>query len=135
MAKGEKSLNPSSTFDNKIFFTTYLPPTDSEANPETCSITSSGRNRVYVINAFNGAPIPRRDGETDPDGDGTGDGSGGMKKEDRFEELAQGGIAPEVSFLFPEPNQVMCLSGVEILNACKNFNSRIKTYWRESTAQ
>lgn len=133
--QGEKSLNPSSTFDNKIFFTTYLPPTDSEANPETCSITSSGRNRVYVINAFNGAPIPRRDGETDPDGGGTGDGSGGMKKEDRFEELAQGGIAPEVSFLFPEPNQVMCLSGVEILNACKNFNSRIKTYWRESTAQ
>src|SRR5690606_40467019 len=84
-----------------------LPPGPAEANPDTCSISSSGRNRVYVVNAFNGAPIPRRDSQTDPDGGNGGDGTGGMSKEDRFEELAQGGIAPEVSFLFPEANQVV----------------------------
>nr|MBO2488447.1 hypothetical protein [Gammaproteobacteria bacterium] len=133
--QGEKSLSPANTFDNKIFFTTYIPPGPAEANPDTCSISSSGRNRVYVVNAFNGAPIPRRDSQTDPDGGNGGDGTGGMSKEDRFEELAQGGIAPEVSFLFPEANQVVCLSGVEVLGMCRNFNSRIKTYWRESTAQ
>ncbi len=133
--RGEKSLSPANTFDNKVFFTTYTPPAEVASDPNTCSRSSSGSNRAYVVNAFNGAPVPRRDGEDlDPD--------------DRYEDLAQGGIAPEVSFLFPgesgdddpnedpnaEPKNIVCLSGVEVLDVCKNFNSRIKTYWRELTA-
>jgi len=132
--RGEKSLNPSNTFDNKIFFTTYTPPIG--VNTNTCSASNTGTNRAYVVNAFNGAPIPRRDSPTDPDGD-DGDPDGGgedLAPEDRYDELAQGGIAPEVSFLFPEHNKVVCLSGVEVLNVCTNFDSRIKTYWRESNA-
>lgn len=132
--QGEKSLSPSNTFDNKIFFTTYVPPGNAEANPNTCTITSSGTNRAYVVSAFNGAPIPRRDGQTPPDGE-TGGEEEELAPEDRYDELAQGGIAPEVSFLFPDQDEVVCLSGVEVLNVCTNFNSRIKTYWRESTAQ
>ena len=29
---------------------------------------------------------------------------------------------------------VTCLSGVEVLNVCKNFDQRVKTYWREGMA-
>lgn len=135
---GEKSLSASSTFDNKIFFTTYIPPTSSEVDENTCSRKSTGSNRAYVVNALTGAPV-RRDGETPGSAD------------DRYQELAQGGIAPEISFLFPGSDEsdpdgegdpeapppgdpVVCLSGVEVLNVCTNFNSRIKTYWRESSA-
>jgi type IV pilus assembly protein PilY1 len=128
--QGEKSLSPSTTFDNKTFFTTYLPPPTSAQN--SCLASSTGSNRAYVVNAFNGAPVPR-DTPTDPP-DPNDPNGGDPDPEDRYDELAQGGIAPEVSFLFPEPNEVLCLSGVEVLDVCTNFNSRIKTYWRESTA-
>lgn len=133
--RGEKSLSAANTFDNKVFFTTYTPPAEVVSDPNTCSRSSTGSNRAYVVNAFNGAPVPRRDGET-------------LDADDRYEDLAQGGIAPEVSFLFPgengddpdeedpeaEPKNIVCLSGVEVLDVCRNFNSRIKTYWRELTA-
>ena len=131
--QGEKSLGPSNTFQNKIFFTTYIPPAASATN--SCLASSTGTNRAYVVNAFTGAPV-RRDGQTDPDPD-PNDPNGGdddPSPDDRYNELDQGGIAPEISFLFPEPNQVLCLSGVEVLDVCTNFNSRMKTYWRETTA-
>src|SRR5690606_37241859 len=136
--RGEKSLSAANTFDNKIFFTTYTPPTGENRN--ACVASSTGTNRAYVVDVLTGAPIPRnRDGDG---GGGDGDGNGGgndndgneLTKDDRFDDLAQGGIAPEVNFLFPEKDTVTCLSGVEVLNVCKNFNSRIKTYWRESNA-
>lgn len=132
--QGEKSLSASNTFDNKIFFTTYTPPTGTSTN--TCTASSSGSNRAYVISAYNGAPVPRRDSEGGSEGgiEGGNDGDDELDADDRYDDLAQGGIAPEVSFLFPEENRVVCLSGVEVLSVCTNFNSRIKTYWRESTA-
>lgn len=136
--RGEKSLSAANTFDNKIFFTTYTPPTGENRN--ACVASSTGTNRAYVVDVLTGAPIPRnRDGDGgggDGDGNGGGNGNDGneLTKDDRFDDLAQGGIAPEVNFLFPEKDTVTCLSGVEVLNVCKNFNSRIKTYWRESNA-
>jgi hypothetical protein len=80
--------------------------------------------------------VPRRDSEGGSEGgiEGGNDGDDELDADDRYDDLAQGGIAPEVSFLFPEENRVVCLSGVEVLSVCTNFNSRIKTYWRESTA-
>ena len=30
--------------------------------------------------------------------------------------------------------KVTCLTGVEVLNLCTNFNQRRKTYWREGMA-
>jgi type IV pilus assembly protein PilY1 len=125
--QGEKSLSPSNTFDNKIFFTTYIPPSGETTN--SCLASSTGSNRAYVVNAFSGAPV-RRDTVTDPNNPTPSP----LTPDNRYDTLDQGGIAPEVSFLFPEPNKVLCLSGVEVLNVCTNFNSRMKTYWRESTA-
>ena len=134
--QGEKVLSAASTFDNKIFFTTYIP---ERSSTNTCQQNSAGTgmNRAYVVNAINATPVlPPRDTPSDPtnptDPPETPDPP---SPEDRYADLAQGGIAPEISFLFPEPNKLVCLSGVEVLSACTNFDSRIKTYWRESSAQ
>lgn len=132
--RGEKVLAKSNTFMNQIFFTTYTPSPSTVSNACTLAV---GSNRAYAVNVLDGTPRrPQRDGETEEPGPGEepGDDPWEPSPEDRYEELAQGGIAPEVSFLFPAPNEVICLSGVEVLSACTNFNSRVKTYWRESTA-
>ena len=67
----------------------------------------------------------------------------------RSSTLAQSGIAPSLAFLFPAPqtvngvnglpvqssqSPVVCMSGVEVLSTCRNFNSRVKTYWNEADA-
>ena len=128
---GEKVLAAANTFQNTIFFTTFTP---DENGGGACSL-GGGRNRIYTVSAFDARPaIPRRDGETDPS-DPNDPPLPPPTPEDRYDELSQGGIAPEVTFLFPERDRVVCLSGVEVLNACTNFNSRLKTFWRESTAE
>jgi type IV pilus assembly protein PilY1 len=145
--EGEKVLVESRTLDNKVFFTTYLPSANS-AN--SCSAAAgAGTNRVYVVSALDAAPVIEQDGDVS-----------NLGLNDRFTNLNQGGIAPEVVFLFPDngppPPQdctqndgrpeckcvvdpsrcppVVCLSGAEVLGACRNFNSRQKTFWLESGA-
>jgi type IV pilus assembly protein PilY1 len=128
---GEKVLAQSQTFNNVIFFPTYLPNTGSSV---LCS-PAAGSNRVYVVSLFDGAPVIEQDGVfTDTDNDGVPDAGSALSAGDRYGDLRQGGIAPEVAFLFPSKDVVVCLSGVEVLGACKNFNSRVKTYWRETGA-
>jgi type IV pilus assembly protein PilY1 len=132
---GEKVLSSSNTFDNMIFFTTYRPSTDS-THSCTSNSAGSGNNRAFTVNAFDGSPIRHENDTGIGDGeDGTGgDDDDDATPDDRYVDLRQGGIAPEVSFLFPEPNKIICLSGVEVLSVCTNFNSRVKTYWRDLKA-
>ncbi len=134
-AAGEKSLVPSRTFSDHVIFTTYSPNTTPSADP--CSGIGTGTNRVYVVSVFDGSPVIDRNND------------GALATSERSQDLRQGGIAPETAFLFlaPDPNgsaggggggggggQVTCLSGVEVLNVCTNFNQRRKTYWREGMA-
>jgi type IV pilus assembly protein PilY1 len=145
--EGEKVLVESLTLDNKVFFTTYLP---NAAGPGSCAnAAGAGSNRAYAISAFDGSPV------IDQDGDVTNLDIG-----DRFVPLNQGGIAPKVVTLFPdngptppqdcaqgdtrpeckcvlEPEKcppVVCLSGAEVLQVCRDMNTRIKTFWLESGA-
>ncbi len=132
---GEKSLVPSRTFSDHVIFTTYSPNTTPPADP--CTGIGAGTNRVYVVDVFNGSAV------LDRNNDGT------LTTDERSQDLRQGGIAPETAFLFPpaDPNapggggsgsgggSVTCLSGVEVLSVCTNFNQRRKTYWREGMAQ
>lgn len=129
--QGEKVLGASNTFQNTIFFTTYTPAPSAASNQCTLAV---GSNRAYVISAFDASPRAQRDAPT-PDPENPNAPPPNPSPSDRYDELAQSGIAPEVTFLFPEKDTVVCLSGVEVLGACTNFNSRLKTYWRESTAQ
>ena len=131
---GEKSLVPSRTFSDHVIFTTYSPNTTPSTDP--CMGIGTGTNRVYVVSVFDGSPV------IDRNKDGT------LTTDERSQDLRQGGIAPETAFLFPaaDPNaagvngaaagggSVTCLSGVEVLNVCTNFNQRRKTYWREGMA-
>jgi type IV pilus assembly protein PilY1 len=131
---GEKVLVPSRTFNDQVIFTTYTPNTTVPSDP--CLGVGTGTNRVYVVNVFNGAPT------LDRNKDGT------LTTDERSQDLRQGGIAPETAFLFPADDggvggagnaggpggTVTCLSGVEVLGVCTNFNQRRKTYWREGQA-
>jgi type IV pilus assembly protein PilY1 len=145
--EGEKVLVESRTLDNKVFFTTYLP--NANAVNSCSAAAGAGTNRVYVVSALDAAPVIEQDGDVS-----------NLGINDRFTNLNQGGIAPEVVFLFPDngppPPQdctqndgrpeckcvvdpsrcppVVCLSGAEVLGACRNFNSRQKTFWLESGA-
>ncbi|MBM0105159.1 hypothetical protein JM946_10375 [Steroidobacter sp. S1-65] len=130
--QGEKVLAPATTLDNILMFTTYLPDEDNGAS---CS-PAQGVNRAYFLNALDGsAAIYIRDGETEDDEGGENGGGGETRiPQDRWEEAGSNGIAPGVTTLFPGENKVTCLAGVKVLNACKDFGSRIKTYWRQSNA-
>jgi type IV pilus assembly protein PilY1 len=132
---GEKVLVPSRTFNDQVIFTTYTPNGTPPVDP--CSGIGTGTNRVYVVSVFTGAPT------IDRNKDGT------MTTDERSQDLRQGGIAPDTAFLFPGSSSgsgsgnggpgnaggsVTCLSGVEVLSVCTNFNQRRKTYWREGMA-
>ena len=141
---GEKDLVPARTFNNQLFFTTYTPTI--QASPDPCTGVGSGLNRSYIISVFNGSAV------IDHNNDGT------LTTDERSSDLSQGGIAPETTFLFPDPHgdpnydpndpnngvgganggsrgPIVCLQGVEVLGACTNYDRRRKTFWREGTAQ
>ncbi len=131
--EGEKVLAESRTFNNQVFFPTYLP----QARNGSCAPV--GRNRVYAVSVDNGAPLLdlNNDNQTTPT--------------DRYTDLAQGGIAPEVTFLFPrqvpgqgpnpndpnDPNNrtrpILCAVGLEVLaGLCTDQGTPVRTFWRQN---
>ncbi len=156
---GEKSLSEARTIESMIQFTTYEPNNDSTSNSSSCA-PGMGTNRLYTISAFTGAPVfdlesgvdPDGDddgdgipngSDTDDDGDGVPDGEDPDSAEDRDSELAQGGIAPEVVWLFPSPDNPqtcvgaecrpdpVCLVGLENCGVGVNLNP-VRTFWRQT---
>jgi type IV pilus assembly protein PilY1 len=168
---GEKALSEARTIESMIQFTTYEPHSDSTPNSNACS-PAPGTNRLYSISAFTGAPafelessvdpdadddgdgIPNgaedSDGDgfpngSDPDDDGDGilDGDDPDSTEDRDSELAQSGIAPEVVWLFPSPDDPencvgaecrpdpVCLVGLENCGVSVNL-APVRTFWRQT---
>ena len=132
---GEKSLVPSRTFNDQVIFTTYTPNTTIASDP--CSGAGTGTNRAYAVDVFDGSPTFDRNNDNV------------LTVDERSQDLRQSGIAPETAFLFPAPppgsgggpgsgtggnGAMTCLSGVEVLNVCKKFDQRVKTYWREGMA-
>ena len=125
-------LATSSTFNNQVLFTTYTPNASGSSNPCT---PGAGNNRIYAVSIFDGSPVANLNNQNN------------TQISDRSTGLAQGGIAPGVTFLFPAPqpgangsppplNQepVVCMSGAEVLGVCHYFNSRLKTVWSEQDA-
>jgi type IV pilus assembly protein PilY1 len=168
---GEKSLSESRTIQNMIQFTTYEPNDDSQSNSNACR-PAPGTNRLYTISAFTGAPVFDLENSIDPDadddgdgtpngaedddgdgvpnssdpdddGDGVPDGEDPDSAEDRDSELAQSGIAPEVVWLFPSPEDPVncvgaecrpdpvCLVGLENCGVAVNL-APVRTFWRQS---
>jgi type IV pilus assembly protein PilY1 len=111
---GEKVLASAATFNGQILFPTYNPGGSVSSD---CKV-GVGANRIYSLDVF--------------------DGSG------QYTALSQGGIAPQVVFLFgdggnspqsPHYRRVACMSGTELLGVCSNYNPLVRTYWSESNAR
>jgi type IV pilus assembly protein PilY1 len=129
---GEKSLSEARTIESMIQFTTYEPNDDSTPNSNACS-PAPGTNRLYTVSAYTGAPVFDRESPDDPP-DST---------DDRDSELAQSGIAPEVVWLFPSPENPatcvgaecrpdpVCLVGLENCGVGVNL-SPVRTFWRQT---
>ncbi len=129
---GEKSLAEARTIESMIQFTTYEPNNDSTPASNSCS-PGVGTNRLYSISAYTGAPVFDRENPEDPPD----------SVDDRETELAQGGIAPEVVWLFPSPDDPVncvgaecrpdpvCLVGLENCGVGVNLNP-VRTYWRQT---
>jgi type IV pilus assembly protein PilY1 len=138
---GEKVLGEATTINNAVVFTTYTPSTSVPDDP--CKPTT-GTNRAYAVKVLDGSPV-RVDGEADVT--------------DRFEDFTFGGIAGDISTMVlgsdavpctgdgcpapcvgpncpppPGTTQFVCLAGVRVLDICRDFDSRVKTYWRETSA-
>jgi type IV pilus assembly protein PilY1 len=130
---GEKSLSEARTVQSLIQFSTYEPNAASTASSSSCT-PSVGTNRLYTVSAYTGAPVFDRENPTDPTilPDST---------DDRDSELAQGGIAPEVVWLFPTPDQncvgadcrpePQCLIGIENCGVGINL-APVRTFWRQT---
>jgi len=129
---GEKSLSEGRTIQSMIQFTTYEPNSDSTESSASCA-PGRGTNRLYTISAFTGAPIINRENPADPPD----------SVDDRDTELAQGGIAPEVVWLFPSPENPttcvgkdcrpdpVCLVGLESCGVGVSL-APVRTFWRQT---
>jgi type IV pilus assembly protein PilY1 len=128
----EKVLSSSTTFNNSIIFTTYTPSSAVVTDP--CAGVGAGTNRVYQVNVFNASP-------SQPPNSGSP-----VTTADRGKDLAQSGIAPQVTMLFLPPpsgpgsppasagtSDIVLMSGAETVGVL-TLNARQKTYWRDGTA-
>ncbi len=87
---GEKVLSESRTFNGTVIFTTFSPST----SPSAC-VPGRGSNKLYQVNILDASPVTNLDGMG---------GSETLTVQDRARQLAQTGIAPTPTFLFPSPD-------------------------------
>ena len=129
---GEKSLSEARTVQSWIQFSTYEPNSASTVVSTSCS-PGVGVNRLYTVSAYTGAPVLDRENPTDPPD----------SADDRDTDLSQGGIAPEVVWLFPSPEDPVncvgaecrpppqCLVGLENCGVGINL-APVRTFWRQT---
>jgi type IV pilus assembly protein PilY1 len=127
MPANQKVITNSVTFADRIFFVGFSP----EANLADPCQPSNGRNFLYEVSVVNGDPIVNNlDSLLPEDADA-----------ERSTELAQGGIAPAPSFLFPSPNDPDCTGaacspppiaciGVECFDS-GFVNNPVRTLWTQ----
>jgi type IV pilus assembly protein PilY1 len=129
LASGEKVLSEARTFQGAILFSTYDPDAGNANQVSACTATQ-GRNGLWIVKALNAAPFADRDGDAT------------IETEDRRDDLAQQGIAPEAVIIFPSPDDPancqgaacspapVCLVGLE--NCGVSFtDAPIKTFWSQ----
>jgi type IV pilus assembly protein PilY1 len=127
---GEKVLAESLTFANTILFTTYLPAA-RKANGSNSCVAFQGSNRLYAVSVLDGSPVLNRDGSADADGNVSKIGD---EIEDRWDDLSQGGIAPEPVILFPETSVPTCIVGVESCGVSFS-NDPVRTFWYQRNTE
>jgi type IV pilus assembly protein PilY1 len=110
---GEKVLAPSLTFNQRVIFTTYTPPSTGNA----CSV-GNGTARYYVINLGNGNPVSDMDGDGDID------------KLDRFQLLQTTSIPTQAQLPIPDGIKPRTIIGGEVPDLdLGTINNWIRSYW------
>ena len=94
----QKVLSDSVTFNDTVTFVGFSP----EANNSDDCAPSLGKNFLYHVSVENGDPVVNNLDTLDP----------ANADDERMEELAQGGIAPTPTILFPSPDDPSC-TGVD----------------------
>ena len=128
---GEKVLAEARTFNNQIYFTTFVPNAGG-AGDDPCT-PAPAMNRLYVVSLFNAAPVTNLDTETTETGE--------LTARDRYKEFP-GTITSEVTFLFPSPDDPQECVGDECTPqplACVDLfcvdtgfgNNPVRTFWSE----
>ncbi|MCZ6840060.1 MAG: PilC/PilY family type IV pilus protein, partial [Alphaproteobacteria bacterium] len=128
----QKVLSDSVTFDDTVTFVGFSP--EEAASSDGCAPTL-GKNFLYRVSVENGDPVVNNLDTLDPaDAD-----------DERMEELAQGGIAPTPTILFPSPDDPDCTGtdcavppigcvGVECFDP--GFaNNPVRTLWTQDGIQ
>jgi type IV pilus assembly protein PilY1 len=120
MPANQKVISGSLTFDDSVFFVGFSP----EANLADVCQPSQGKNFLYRVKVENGDPVVNNQDTLEP----------------RVTELAQGGIAPTPTILFPGPDDPSC-TGVDCAPpiACVGVecfdpgfvNYPVKTLWTQ----
>jgi type IV pilus assembly protein PilY1 len=120
MPANQKVIAGSLTFDDSVFFVGFSP----EANLADACQPSQGKNFLYRVNVENGDPVVNNQNALEP----------------RVTELAQGGIAPTPTILFPGPDDPNCIGvdcappiacvGVECFDP-GFVNYPVKTLWTQ----
>jgi len=125
-AGGERVLNESFSLKGTVFFTTFTPSPRTAVCGEPT--VGGGDNRLYRVSVTDGRPLPHRDNIVDPDDP--------LTKVDRYEDLAQNGIAPAPTMFFTDDTDgepVLCV-GVECETSGLD-NSFTPTYWFQDETQ
>jgi type IV pilus assembly protein PilY1 len=128
---GEKVLSEARTVANMIQFPTWE-PSSGEVTELACEQPAAGLNRLYSVSAFDAAPVIEQNS------------AAGLTEGDRSKALEQSGIAPEVVWLFPSPDNPedcvgaecrpppRCLIGVEKCPGDITFNMT-RTFWTQNS--
>lgn len=94
--EGEKVIEKSFTFNNIVFFTTYIPKSENDI----CKAAAGG-GRLYGVKVTDGNPYIQKEGED-------------LKEDDRYQELATPGIAP-AGTIISTPESTVIAIGTEII--------------------
>jgi len=130
---GEKALSESRTVANMIQIPTWEPSSgEADADAVACEQPAAGLNRLYTVSAFDGSPVIEQNS------------AAGLTEGDRSTALEQSGIAPEVVWLFPSPDNPedcegaecrpppRCLIGIERCPGDITFNTT-RTFWTQNS--
>ncbi|WP_067514433.1 DNRLRE domain-containing protein [Endozoicomonas ascidiicola] len=112
---GEKVMTETVTFEEVMYFNTYLP---SNEVSNTCNPVA-GKARAYAVDLQTGTPVK----------DENDDGS--LTTSDRYSNLANSGLPPNTSILFPEGSKdaLVCV-GAEC-DPLEIGADKQTTYWRQ----
>ncbi|MGB5346252.1 MAG: hypothetical protein WBN23_08810, partial [Woeseia sp.] len=127
----QKVLADSVTFNNEVFFIGFSPESQISA---ACTV-GQGTNYLYRVSIINGDPVVNNLATLDPDD----------ADDARRDVLAQGGIAPSPTILFPSPDDPDCEGaacapppigcvGVECFDP-GYVNNPVRTLWSQDGVQ